>query len=216
MAIDPGSKTSGADLSSSAPEQHTRRAARLVLSLGLWLLGIWMMRGLLVPLVWATILAFVTWPLYRRFVRSLSRLGQDRITPIAFTLLAGLIFLIPLALVAVEVARDAPNLERWLVSIKGNGVAAPDWAARIPIVGNYLYDWWKANLSDPHAAAELLKLNRGAFVYWIRSLGTQLLYRLTDLLFTLLTLFFLYRHGARFALQLQALGDVPNELMATY
>jgi predicted PurR-regulated permease PerM len=194
--------------------------ARAILTLALLLFGIWILRGLLVPLIWATILAFASWPLYQRLVGALSDLGWDELVPpIAFTLLVGLIFLVPLALVALEFARDAPNVAHWVRSIEQKGLGAPDWIGRIPLAGSYIFDWWNTNLSDPRAATELLgRLNRNVLVYWVSSLGTQVLYRLTDLLFTLLTLFFLYRQGATLARQLRsfanmALGESADRLI---
>jgi len=98
---------------------------------------------------------------------------------------------------------------RWVASIEEKGLTAPDWLARLPMVGSYAFDWWKINLSDPRGAVELFgRVNRGVSVYWVSSLGTELLYRLTDLLLTLLTLFFLYRHGAGLGRQIQALARV--------
>jgi predicted PurR-regulated permease PerM len=77
-----------------------------------------------------------------------------------------------------------------------DGVPPPDWLSHIPILGAYLTDWWQTTLSEPGSAAALLgRVDRNLLIEWTRIVGVQVLRRLTILVFTFLTLFFLFRDG---------------------
>jgi predicted PurR-regulated permease PerM len=129
------------------------------------------------------------------------------LAPMAFTLLVGLIFLVPLVLLTIELGREALFVSRWLPSIDESGLPVPDWVHDVPRIGPYVAQWWQANLADPHAATAMLgRLDRGVMIEWIQTLGRQLARRSTVLIFTLLTLFFLYRDGARLVSDLEALA----------
>lgn len=185
-----------------------QRHARLMLTGGLALLALWMLWDFLPALVWAAVFAIATWPMYQRFTRLVP--GQQEgsvVAPACFTLVIGLIFIVPLAALAVGAGREALIVIRWVAEIGQNGLPVPDGAARIPLIGASLAHWWQANLSDPGAAAELLgRINRSTLIEWTRSLGAQLVRRVIVLVFTLLTLFFLYREGAALARELAALA----------
>ena len=60
-----------------------------------------------------------------------------------------------------------------------------------------LEEWWRANLSDPAAAQELLgRFNARSVAESARHYGAEIVHRLIIFGFTLLTLFFLFRDGA--------------------
>lgn len=184
-----------------------QRAALLVLTAALALLAIWILRHFLPALAWAAVLAIATWPLYARLLHLLPGARQQALwAPLLFTLLVGLVFVLPLTLFAIEVGRETLVLLRWAGTIEETGLAVPDWLQHLPF-GGYVAEWWRTNLADPAAAKELIgRVNRGVLFEWTRSIGIQLLARSTILIFTLLALFFLYRDGGSFARQLAALA----------
>src|SRR5258708_7105810 len=165
----------------------TQRAALLVLTAALMLLAIWILRHFLPALAWAAVLAIATWPLYARFLGLFPGAWQQAFwAPLLFTLLVGIVFVLPLTLFAIEVGREALVLVRWARTIEQTGLAVPDWVAHLPF-GGYLAEWWRTSLADPAAARQLLG-------------------RSTILIFTLVALFFLYRDGRSFARALAALA----------
>src|SRR5215218_9582260 len=82
-----------------------RRTTRRLFAAALAALGLWVARDYLVALAWAALIAIAAWPLYRRFAAAMP--GRRTLAPLAFTLLAGLALLAPLAFIAVEVGREA-------------------------------------------------------------------------------------------------------------
>ncbi|HUZ71508.1 MAG TPA: AI-2E family transporter [Stellaceae bacterium] len=182
------------------------RVSRLIVTAAFAGLGLLILWDFVPALLWAGVLAVATWPLYARFVRLADggRAGGV-VTPLAFSLLVGAIFLVPLAWIAVVLGSEALFVARSLPSIAANGLPVPAWIGDLPFAGHYIASWWQENLGDPHAAAALLgRLDRGVIIDWTRTLGTQLARRSTELVFTLLTLFFLYRDGAALARQFEA------------
>jgi predicted PurR-regulated permease PerM len=183
-----------------------QRNARLAVTAALACLGVWILWDFIPALLWATIFAIATWPLYRAFTRLFSSRHERALTPLSFTLIVGLVFLVPVAFMAVTLGREALFVARAVPELEKNGIPAPDWIAGIPYVGAYAAHWWQANLADPQAAEDLLgRLDRGVVIDWTRTLGQQLARRSTVLVFTLLTLFFLYRDGARLVSDIEAL-----------
>ena len=185
----------------------TQRAALLVLTAALALLALWILRHFLPALAWAAVLAIATWPLYARFLGLLPGAWQRTAwAPLLFTLLVGIVFVLPLTLFAIEVGREALVLVRWARTAEQTGLALPDWVAHMPF-GGYVAEWWRTNLADQAAAKEMIgRIDRSVVFEWTRSIGIQLLARSTILIFTLLALFFLYRDGRSFARDLAALA----------
>ncbi len=195
-------------MSQPLPQSPSQRVSRLVVTAVLAGLGIFVLWDFLPSLVWATVFAIATWPLYSRFVRLVHGTTEHGVAaPLAFTLVIGALFLVPLVIIAIELGREALFVARWLPSLAKTGLPVPDWITDLPFAGHYLTQWWQTNLSDPGAATVFLgRLDRSVLIEWTRTLGTQLVRRSTVLVFTLLTLFFLYRDGVVVVRQLEALA----------
>jgi predicted PurR-regulated permease PerM len=178
--------------------QSTKRIAAVVLGILLALLALWMLRSFLPALVWALVIAIATWPLYRRFMRARGAAARGRALPAAlFTLLLGLLVVLPLGLGAVEVGHETFGLLHRATAAAATGLPPPHWLAELPLVGNRFADWWNANLAKPGQAAELWRhINDNIVLVWARSLGEAIVHRIILFFFTLLALFFLFRDGA--------------------
>jgi len=178
--------------------------ARVALSLVLIALGAYTLEGFLRALAWAAILAVATWPL---FMRTQARLGTGKhniLLPLLFTLGAALLFVVPLALVAVQAGHEARVVAHWITEARQHGAAAPDWLGRLPLGGQQALDWWNANLAQPEDAAALLeRMDRAEVLQASRRLGGQVARRAVLFAFTLVTLFFLYRDGASLVTRMQ-------------
>src|SRR5260370_23447349 len=101
---------------------------------GLMLLAIWISLHFLPALAWAAVLAIATWPLYARLLGLFPGAWQQAFwAPLLFTLLVGIVFVLPLTLFAIEVGREALVLVRWARTIEQTGLAVPDWVAHLQI-----------------------------------------------------------------------------------
>ena len=185
-----------------------QRVARLVLAAALGLLGLWILRPFVAALAWAVIIAIAVWPLFERLNRALAGPGRPVLAPLAMTLLIGLIFILPFALVARELVRDVGGILAHLAALRRSGVPMPDWLPQLPGFGRTFAQWWQANLADPQAMQDLLGRAYGRIpTETIREFGGEIIHRLALFGFTLLTLFFLFRDGADLGRQLIGLSD---------
>ena len=180
-----------------------QRRTGIVLGLLLLLVGLWTIRTFLPALGWAAILAVATWPLYTRVRRRHPPHGHDILWPALFTLAVALLFLVPLAIAVIQLAREAHVVVGLIEEARHTGLAPPDWLAGLPFGGPAAAAWWSENLGSAAAASGLIeRLNHGTVAGMTRSLGGQLLHRSVVFGFTILTLFFLYRDGEWLAREL--------------
>jgi predicted PurR-regulated permease PerM len=184
----------------------SQRIARIVLTIILVGLGIWILRDFLAALAWAGVLAIALWPFYRRLARALPR--RRVVAPLLATLLIGLVLTVPFVYVVIEGAAEIRGAVQFLGEAQRNGVPVPEWLLQLPVAGNIIADWWRANLSDPNAAHDLLgRLNPRSIGASARLYGGEIAHRLIIFGFTLLTLFFLFSDGMAFNRQLLRLSD---------
>jgi predicted PurR-regulated permease PerM len=190
---------------SEAPTPSARRVSQFALIFALAALGIWTVREFLPALAWAAVVAIAIWPLYERPQwRPRNRTAAAALV----TLLIGLVLIAPLIALGVEIGRTAIAAAQWMRMAERNGVPAPDWLSHVPILGAYLTDWWQSTLSEPGSAATLLgRVDRNLLIEWTRIVGVQVLRRLTILVFTFLTLFFLFRDGQSLMRQTSVVFD---------
>jgi predicted PurR-regulated permease PerM len=186
-----------------APSNATRaqRVTGLVAIVLLALAGIWTLHLFLPALGWGVIFALSLWPLHEAAARRWPR-GRSIVLPATFTLLALLVFVIPLAMVASAVIHDSMAVSQWLAQAHAQGLPVPDFLGRLPY-GDHLVALWQQKLATPEAIDRLsLHARQLQFARGERILG-QLAHRALLLGFMLLTLFFLLRDGARVAHALQ-------------
>jgi predicted PurR-regulated permease PerM len=183
---------------------RAQRVAVAVLAAGLLAAGVYTLWNFLGALAWAGILAIALWPLYRA---AQMRFGVGRgnvLLPGAFTLAVALVFIVPLGLFGVQLAREAHAAADWVRDVEQNGVAEPDLLRHLPFGQAQVDRWWQQNLAGPGDAADLVqRATRGRITAVGRTIGAQVLRRLTLFAFTLLTLFFLFRDGDALARQMR-------------
>ncbi|MGH7263999.1 MAG: AI-2E family transporter [Candidatus Rokuibacteriota bacterium] len=151
------------------------------------------LRPFLVPIAWAAILAYATWPVYRR-VRGLLG-GRARWAALAMTVLVILAVALPVTFLSVGLADDVAGTARLLRGWADQPPDLPAWVADLPLIGSTVVGWHDAIRANPGALRQLV-LDRGALVSQAVLLAAGGIgQNLAKLALTLLTLFFLYRHG---------------------
>lgn len=196
------------DSSYAAPEPPSQQRARFVVAAGFVIFGLWILHDFLPALAWAVVLSIALWPLYQRLLQVLPERSGRIIAPLLLTLVVGIVFLTPLVLLGIAIARESHVLIQLIIAARHNGLAVPEWINDLPIVGPTLADWWRTNLSDPVMAEALFgRMSPRMFAESAREYGGEALRRLVIFLFTLLTMFFLFRNGSVVAGQLRALSD---------
>lgn len=173
----------------------------------LTLAGLWIARSFLIELAWAATLAIALWPLYRRATAGRTAERPPILIPLGFTLATGLVLMIPLAMVAVEVAQDSQAVLQWLGEAQRSGIAAPSWLPGLPLIGAPLAQWWQTNLATPGGASTLLgMLGTGSLADWTRAAAAQVASRSWFFAVTLLALFLILRDGDRLSDNAERMG----------
>ena len=171
--------------------------------------GVYFFRGFLVPVLAALIIAFASWPLYERLVL-LCRGRTGLAASVALlTVVVGLV--VPLSLALHFALQEATAFVRWLLEANRVGAPVPTWIQALPLVGDRLAEYWRSHLGEPGALGEWIELLSGQHIgnlyrLALAATGNVLNLGLT-ILFMLITLFFVYKDGRRFAEQLDIAGE---------
>lgn len=181
--------------------------ARSILASALAALGAWILFDFLPALAWAGVLAIALWPLYRRLLRLLPQGGERVLAPLLVTALTAVVIIAPLVLVGIAIGRESHVVIGLVTEARHYGLPVPSWLEDMPLVGPTLVDWWRANLTDPTVADDLIGRNLQHLTGGVRRYGGEIVHRLALLFFTLLTLFFVFRDGSRLTERLRELSD---------
>ena len=174
-------------------EWDTQRIARTALIIAVVLVSVWMLWRFLPALAWAGVLAIATWPLRQALARR--GMGKTAIASLLTVVLA-VVLVLPLIGLGIQAAHESGALMQWVGDVRQNGLGTPLWLTHLPLIGSSIASWWQANLAAPGAAHALFgRAETSGLFTFTRTLGIEVANRLTILVFTLLTLLFLYRDG---------------------
>jgi predicted PurR-regulated permease PerM len=171
--------------------------ARIALGLflaGLLLLSYQILSLFIVPVAWAAILVFVTWPIYQRLRDLFGRLVS--LSALLMTLFLTLTFAVPLLTMANMLRQELPAAYTRSVEILLSGPeAVPPAIARIPWLGDEIERVMALSAEDPEGL-------RKQVTQWVKPWVDQSLDILGGIgamaiqaILALLTAFFLYRDG---------------------
>ena len=220
MLNDPRRELRATTQATLAIRPGTRAITRTVFAILLVLQALWVASDLLPALGWAVIIAIAVWPIYSRFTMLIAGGRTSGLAAFLFTLLTGLVLLVPVALTVHQIAQGSEAFAHWINQLRDNGLPVPSWLAQLPIAGEYIDQWWQSNLSNPRAMVEWLRgLNIESITAWTGALGGALLHRLFLFLVMLIALFPVLRDGPWLADRTLALADLllggPGERLAS-
>jgi predicted PurR-regulated permease PerM len=176
------------------PVSPVKRVILALLLGGLVVLSYVVLRLFLVPVAWATILAYVTWPAYRRS-RLLMR-GNATGSALLMTIILSAAFVLPLVWLTMLLRGELIAAYQAVAGYLANGPhRLPEWIVHIPWLGRSLQELVNQVSTDPTAFrtqfAEWARQWTGEVGQLVGGVGRNA----TKLGFALLTLFFVYRDG---------------------
>jgi predicted PurR-regulated permease PerM len=197
-------------------DQGGRRIARVLFATAFSLLTIWVASDFIAPLAWAVVLAVTSWPAYSRFQSMIPK--SSLALALLFTCLIGIVLFIPIAVAVHQLAQQSAAFAQWITEHRERGLPVPAWLSQLPVAGEYVRNWWAANLADPNSAW-LATLNADQITGWAKLIGGQVVHRVFLFFVSLVALFFFFRHGAFLATRTlefvdRLLGD-PGERLAS-
>lgn len=190
---------------------------RIILGLflgGLLLLSFQVIEFFIVPVAWAAILAYVTWPLHARLRRWLR--GHGTVSAVLMSLLLTAGFVLPTLLLVALLRGELTSAYEAVVAYMARGpLELPDVIRRIPWVGEQLEDF----LAHLKSNREALRMQLTGWIEPMLGQAGQIVggvgRNTAKLGIALLTAFFFYRDGERLVSQMRRvlqrfLGDRVN------
>jgi predicted PurR-regulated permease PerM len=176
-----------------------RRLITVALLAGLVLLGFLVLDPFIVPIVWAAILAFVTWPGYVWLIGKCR--GRTTVAALAMTAVVSAAVIAPIAWLAVVVRFELVQAYHETQTLLAGG-ALPPAILKLPWIGDQLRDLAARAAQDPHALGAELRNITDHSLEQIGHVVGNIGRNVAKLLLTVISLFFVYRDGARVAAQL--------------
>lgn len=171
--------------------------------------GVYFLIGFLVPVLAALVIGFASWPLYRRGVAACG--GKTTLAASVAILVVICALIVPLTIALHYALVEAGSFITWLLEANRTGAPVPEWIRALPVVGDRLAEYWSSYLSEPHALGQWIEVLSGQHlgnIYRTLLTVTGDLFRLAlTTVFMLITLFFVYKDGARIAGQLDIVGE---------
>ncbi|MBX9701886.1 MAG: AI-2E family transporter [Acetobacteraceae bacterium] len=196
-----------ADASHSA----TVKAIGLIAIAGLATACFLVLRPFLSALLWAALLVFSTWPIFR-LLRERLRLSPGWAAGV-MVLLAFLLIGLPLAYATPTRREDVEGLRSAVEGLLSLDV--PDlgaWLPRIPLVGEWLHGWWSEIASDLPSLLALVRPYAGNIAQASLSVLLAVLSGLAEVMLAIVFAFFFYRDGPAIAARAEgALARLAGE-----
>ncbi len=182
----------------------TRLRSRLEQNLG-WLVLIllalgclYVMRPFVSAILWAAILSFSSWPLYRRLLTFVGE--RNNLAALLMTIGLMLVILLPFTVIGFTLADQVKEFtvaaRKW---IDAGPPAAPEWLQKIPLLGNRATEAWQNAAADTaKLLATLRRLLEPVSAHLLR-FGVVIAGGLIHLALSLFICFFLFRNGSRTA-----------------
>ncbi|MGF6723390.1 putative PurR-regulated permease PerM [Paraburkholderia sp. GAS41] len=178
--------------------QKMQQAASAVLTAGLVLLALWIIRDFLPAVGWACVIAIALWPVLRKIENHGCFTGRNTLVAAILTLAVALLVVLPVAIGIGQASHEAHDLLVWFKSVQENGIALPDFVQHLPVGSQQVTTWWQANLTQPLRESPAMKgLHGGAVVTFGRHFGARAARALVVFGFMLVTLFVIFQAGPR-------------------
>jgi predicted PurR-regulated permease PerM len=169
------------------------------------------MRPFVSTLLWAVVLSFSLWPVYRRLLKLVR--GRRALAAALITLAMVLVILMPFGIIGLTLADNVKELttatQRWL---DAGPPAPPAWLAKVPLVGPSITENWQSLAADStrlvHEAKRFIEPVGSGLLKVGFALGSGVL----QLALSILVTFFLLRDGVALVERLTAgIGRIAGE-----
>lgn len=173
------------------------------------LAGVYFLSGFLVPALAALIIGLATWPLFQRIVHACG--GRTMLAATVALVCVILVLIIPLSFALTYAVKEASSFIAWALAANRHGVGVPAWISSMPIFGEKLSEYWRIYVGEPHALGTLVEMvsgeHLGNIYRMVLSATGNAFHLLLNVVFMLITLFFVYKDGDRMIRQLDVLGE---------
>ncbi|WP_347464316.1 AI-2E family transporter [Acinetobacter thermotolerans] len=148
----------------------------------------------IVPVVWAAIIAYMTWPMYQSIKRNVG--NRPNVSAVLMMLIVTLVVGIPLTFAIFLLQHEGRNLYFELQKQVFSGhLNVPEFIRKLPIVGKEISRTLREINNDPNSIAQNISLWIQGHLNYGKVLFSEISKNLVKLGFAMLSLFFFYRDG---------------------
>ncbi len=172
---------------------------------------LWVLLPFVSALLWAVVLSYSLWPLYRRLLKVVG--GRRTVAALLLALGMVCLILLPFVIAGATLADNVKELSvatrRWL---DAGPPDAPGWLAKVPMIGGAATDQWRALAGDSAKLFEGAKRLVEPLGSGVLKAGLKLGSGLLQLALSILITFFLLRDGLAIAERMNAsVGRIGGE-----
>lgn len=171
---------------------------------GLLILAFIVITPFIVPLLWASILCFVSWPAANRLRIWCN--NRDTLAAFIASSLAAITLFLPLIWLAWLAQQELTNAYPALQAFLADPLQIPAFIKNLPWLGDWLNNWLaqhSALMTQPDSISAAIKTWVSSHTSDIQSLAGGVGKNLVKMLFVVIILFFFYRDGARILQQIK-------------
>lgn len=179
-----------------------RRLIVASLLAGLVLLAFQVLASFIVPVVWAVIIAYVTWPSNARLRVALR--GRTSAAALLMTIAITAAVIVPIIWFVLMLRTEVIGAYEHVAALLAAGqLRVPDGLLRLPVVGDWLHETADRMARDPSNLSteikQLVDRSSGEIAHVIGGVGRNLV----KLTIAMLSLYFMYRDGETIAVQVK-------------
>lgn len=185
------------------PSTDIQRRLLVVAALtALFLMVYKVIAGFVVPVAWAGILAYVSWPWYTALRQRLP--GRDQLSAVLMTSLLSVVLVLPLIWVVLMMDAEISLLYRQISARLAQGpVTLPPWLHNLPVLGNTLETFINNISGDPEVRNGQLKAWAEVGLQHLGGIADLVGKNIAKMVFAIFTLFFFYRDGDELLAQIR-------------
>jgi predicted PurR-regulated permease PerM len=152
------------------------------------------LRPFVSALLWAVILSFSSWPIYRRLLKLLR--GRRTLAALIMAIAMILVVFLPFVMIGAAVSDNVHDLTTAARSWTETGPPSPPaWLNKVPLLGKRIVDHWEIVTSDSEKMLQLGKRLIAPTSALLVIIGKMLIGGLAELALSILIAFFLFRDG---------------------
>lgn len=186
------------------PSSKVRHLALWAALGGLLLLSYAVLAPFVTPFAWAAVLAYVTWPAYRRLRKKLAARGT--LAAALMTVAVAAVLVLPFAWTALMLQAELAEAYKALAAWLAQQPEIPPALRDIPLAGPWLTDQLQQWLADPADLKTLVARHRDEVLALAGSVAGGVGRNAAKFGIALLSLFFLYRDGETLMAQVRTVA----------
>ncbi len=181
----------------SVPQQYAPTLQKILLFglfFALIFLSFSVLKYFIVPVVWATIIAYMTWPLYQKVLRLCN--NRSTLSATLMILLVVLVVGLPVIFAIFLLQHEGRNLYYELQKQVFSGhVNVPDFIRQLPFIGKEVSRTLRELNNDPNSIIQSVQFWIQGHLNYGKILLNEVSKNIFKLCFAVMSLFFFYRDG---------------------